>query len=614
MSVTVKSIADAMKLSYKSKKPFVLFTGAGCSLSAGMPSANDLIREINSKKAYKHLVIGLSNDEKKDYGECMSKLSPIERRKLVQGYIDKSEINWAHIALASMLQAGYISRVVTFNFDNILTRACGLLGFYPAIYDFTTSSPELHAMIVEPAIVHLHGQGSGFTLLNTKDETTPQAKNLLSFTKDVLLDKNSLFIGYSGLADAFFNALYKTYKGFNHLYWAAYEAEPLPHLKDFLDSHKNQTHFIGEQDADLFLIGLANELGCFPPKLFENPYLHLLKTLDNVQSFPVELHDTHMNLMPEVKKHLGTASKKAGEIISLKIENLIIRNKYQEVINYYEFGNGMLFTDEDKKNIIRAYLIQGSITCLRNEGDVSVFSFFEKAIAVNKYSEEAYNKWAEILFFRYGDGKSKFFWIGIDRYLASLDKAIFPIGLSIIGWLFCQLSVSNQDPVLLEKGINFHKKAIKLGENDYRVVLSMARALLIQARLLRKKEIFHEVIYLYNKLFNINSKDHSHLSNKGLALLQLAELSSTEEKIEVFKEAKVTLVEAEFLNPDDVYNLGCYYSLTNQSDLCKEKLLRCEQAGTLPKPHTKKYLMEDTDLDNVRHLDWFQELLARLPD
>ena len=105
--------------------------------------------------------------------------------------------------------------------------------------------------------------------------------------------------------------------------------------------------------------------------------------------------------------------------------------------------------------------------------------------------------------------------------------------------------------------------------------------------------------------------DADTLINYGSALLGYAQLKQNKN---LFKQTLLVLTKAEQLRSNDVYNFACYYSLTNQPDLCKEKLLHCEQVGTLPKPHAKKHLMEDTDLDNVRELDWFQELLARLPD
>lgn len=140
MSFNVKDIAKTIRDSKKSGKPLVIFTGAGCSKSAGMPLASELIVEINKK--YKGNIKGLSDTEKSDYGACMRKLTPHEQKTLIEKYISKAKINWAHIALASLLKNGYLGKVLTFNFDNILNRACSLDNFYPTTYDLKVLAEE----------------------------------------------------------------------------------------------------------------------------------------------------------------------------------------------------------------------------------------------------------------------------------------------------------------------------------------------------------------------------------------------------------------------------------------------------------------------------------------
>ena len=58
-----------------------------------------------------------------------------ELRDLVAEYVDSAKINWAHICIALLFQAGYVDRVLTTNFDPLVNRACALLGQFPAVYD-----------------------------------------------------------------------------------------------------------------------------------------------------------------------------------------------------------------------------------------------------------------------------------------------------------------------------------------------------------------------------------------------------------------------------------------------------------------------------------------------
>ena len=176
MSFTVKDIAKTLRENKKQGTPVMVFTGAGCSKSAGMPLASELISEINKK--YKGNLKSLPEIDKKDYGICMSKLTPNEQKTLIEKHISKAKINWAHIALASLLKNGYLGKVLTFNFDNILNRACSLDNFFPPIYDLKVLSEEYFTAIPNQSIVHLHGQWSGFQLVNSDSDTLSQANKL----------------------------------------------------------------------------------------------------------------------------------------------------------------------------------------------------------------------------------------------------------------------------------------------------------------------------------------------------------------------------------------------------------------------------------------------------
>ena len=183
MSFSVKDIAKTLKDNKKQGLPVIIFTGAGCSKSAGMPLANELVAEINKK--FKSNLRALTDTQKKDYGSCMGKLTPHEQKTLIEKHISKAKINWAHIALASLLKEGYIGKVLTFNFDNILNRACSLDNFFPPTYDLKVLSEEYFSAIPNQSIVHLHGQWSGFQLANSDIDTKKQAEKLNNFIKNI---------------------------------------------------------------------------------------------------------------------------------------------------------------------------------------------------------------------------------------------------------------------------------------------------------------------------------------------------------------------------------------------------------------------------------------------
>lgn len=310
MSFTVQEVAQLLKQAKENEKPYVFFTGAGCSVKADVPSATGLIQEICKKFPIQVKNIDREKD-KYNYGKYMSALDKDERRRLLKPHIiDNKKINWAHIALACLMQANYIERVLTFNFDSILSRACNMLGLHPSIYDFATANPHLYHLINDPSIVHLHGQGTSFVQLNTEDETKEHTEKLSDFIANTLNSNPSLFIGYSGNADAFFPLLEDKYSEQHRLIWTGTKATidelESESVRAFLNKNNNITHYIGDIYADDFLIELAKELDCFPPELFLNPYIFLDKQLNVIQDYPLS---DGLDVLSNLREYLKEQSK-----------------------------------------------------------------------------------------------------------------------------------------------------------------------------------------------------------------------------------------------------------------------------------------------------------------
>ena len=100
-----------------------LLIGAGCSVTAGIPTAKGFVEIIE-----KDYTRAFKRARTKTYAHCMAELSLGERRDFIAGYVDKARINWAHIAIAQLMKAGFVDRVLTTNFDLLVVRACALLG------------------------------------------------------------------------------------------------------------------------------------------------------------------------------------------------------------------------------------------------------------------------------------------------------------------------------------------------------------------------------------------------------------------------------------------------------------------------------------------------------
>lgn len=606
ITYTVEDIAELMRSAKSSGQPYVFFTGAGCSVSAGIPLAPKLTQEICEK--YPIQVKTLSPEDRKDYGKCMAQLTKDERRTIIKPHVDNAKINWAHIALACLMDAGYITRVLTFNFDNILARSCGLLGLYPATYDFTSANINLHNLIVEPAIVHLHGQSHGFTQLNSADETDVHAKNLSDFIRTTLNHSPSLFIGYSGSADAFFTQLENKFNGEQRLIWIDYEPSPNEHVRKFLDENQGTSHHIGSQDADEFLIALAQKLGCFPPKLFQNPYEHLIDELQDVIEFPMQAN-SNMDILKSTRKRLEVDSKTISENKKTNFELLLLEGKYDEVI---DFANESNLSEDEKSNVAWAYIMQGiTLADLAEKASSEAlyreaFEKYQKAINIKPDMYEVWNNLGSTMLALANLTKDKkLYKEAIEKYEKSIT--INPDSHDTwnnLGSAMSTLAKLTKDKKLYEESIEKYEKSITIKPDMYEAWNNLGNALQGLAKLTNSEKLFKESFEKYEKAIAIKPNLHLAWNNWGSALLELAELTKDKD---IYEEAMEKSRKAEEINPNDVYNLACVLSRKNDTEGCRYKLFHAKTVGTLP---DIEHLKLDKDLDNVRHLPWFQELVG----
>ena len=111
-------VVEAVRNAKRRGKKCVLLLGAGCSVTAGVPSAGEFVEIIRKEwtaaynRAVKHSASGSPT-----YPLCIAELSDAERRDLIASYVDSAKINWAHLAVAQLMKMGFVDRVFTTNFD-----------------------------------------------------------------------------------------------------------------------------------------------------------------------------------------------------------------------------------------------------------------------------------------------------------------------------------------------------------------------------------------------------------------------------------------------------------------------------------------------------------------
>ncbi|WP_228704621.1 SIR2 family protein [Acinetobacter piscicola] len=561
MSYNVKDIAKTLKDNKKQGTPVVIFTGAGCSKSAGMPLANELIAEINKK--HKGNLRSLSEQDKKDYGLCMSKLTPHEQKTLIEKHITKAKINWAHIALASLLKNGYLGKVLTFNFDNILNRACSLDNFFPPIYDLKVLSEEYFTAIPNQSIVHLHGQWSGFQLANSDADTLSQANKLKNYIKNTINTSPTLFIGYSGGADAFFQLVQENFIGQHRLYWIDYGKEPNANVKQFLEVNPNHRNFIGEQDADKFLLELAIELKCFPTELFKDPIKHLKEICEYVNNFPLNTPENEIDILEDTKRTLAIADASKPAITQLKLVELLHTQKFETIIN--QTKNLDLGLKPISKIVASAYLGK-SLTFLTKD-DNQFQNNFDKAIKLEPNFYQAYAKVGDQLVHsskKQDLVQAKLFYEKCFSIKSNLRDDTVIGNFAVV---LTKLAILDKNEILFNQSFKQFEKALKIEPDDPVHLGNYGNALFSLGKLKEDEHLFNKAFEQYKKALNIQPDHINNLGNYGNSLSDLAKLKEDED---LFNKAFELYEKALKIQPDHTDHLGNYGTALSDLATLKE--------------------------------------------
>jgi SIR2-like domain len=117
--------------------PFVLALGAGCARAAGVPSVEEMARELfsNLKNATPDLASEYLRGSGRDpepltkafYG-LLADLAPAQRTALLLQFLESVPVPLFYQELAGLVQAGYFPRILTTNADTLLEQALEAAG------------------------------------------------------------------------------------------------------------------------------------------------------------------------------------------------------------------------------------------------------------------------------------------------------------------------------------------------------------------------------------------------------------------------------------------------------------------------------------------------------
>jgi tetratricopeptide (TPR) repeat protein len=394
---TIDDITETLTAGGKDSRRCTVLVGAGCSKSAGIPTALEIVREIQRtyRAAYARATL-------KDYPNCMAALEIGVRRDLIGRYVDQAKINWAHIALAQLIAGGHVDRVLTTNFDPLVTRACSLINIFPAVYDFAASHVFKPDQVSKQAIFHLHGQRDGFVLLNTDKEVRKHRKHIRPVFEDAHRGRIWIVVGYSGENDPVFDLLASTRSFEYGLYWVGRGHSPSKHVAERLLLPEKGAYFLGGWDADDFFVSLAQKLGCFPPTFLRQPFTYLKNNLARLSDYKAPHETGRIDITSRVRQELDTIIQSHESQVSAEYH--FLAGEYDLVLRLLRRQSPRKLSARDRNVLAWTYLIQGNQLHDAARGRESeklhrqAIEKFRCATKISKSIGAAYYNWGNVLF------------------------------------------------------------------------------------------------------------------------------------------------------------------------------------------------------------------------
>ncbi|PFG18008.1 Sel1 repeat-containing protein [Propionicimonas paludicola] len=280
--ITLARFLNTLKSHLDSEEDFrlVWFFGAGCSISSGIPGAQDLVREWLPR--LKRLETGTSDDVdawaakyfegyhperlEQVYGEVINALFPLPRDR--QSEIERitsdcdPAVGYAVFAVlaADASHGPKTNVVVTTNFDDLVADSLYLLTRQkPLVIAHENLAQFARASRRRPLVVKVHGDAR-LAPRNTAEETSQLDPRLASAVRGILDGGGLVFCGYAGNDESIAEFL----QGFPAdafpfgVYWVG-ETVPNNAVGQWIANRADSFH-IEHQDFDALFIQLASTL------------------------------------------------------------------------------------------------------------------------------------------------------------------------------------------------------------------------------------------------------------------------------------------------------------------------------------------------------------------
>lgn len=478
-----------------------LFMGAGCSTSAGIPNAEGCLKIIQGE--YPRAV---QNRRQKTVGGALATLSPAERERVVALCLEGARLNWTHLCVASLLKGGFLQRVLTVNFDPLIMQACACLGFLPQVLDLDQLAKLDPALIDEPVVILLRGQGAALRLLASEEEAKAHKEQLGAAFNQASSRYLWLVAGYDGRGEPEY-AQFSGIKLFEkELYWVGEAKEPPEHLTQDLLRLGRNAFYVPQFTSDEFFLALCRALELFPPPFITNPFSFLRQLLDAMTPFPAT----------------GQKSDEANLVFKKPLAWV------DDAIARYEMGAEALEEDEEEEGAAAPR------TLAREEAPPSI-----QGPPDARVMDKVRGLFEDHQFKQVVDELEPFAKEALDNdtaYLLSRAHMMYGNGL-----LAAAKKKSRQEAVpILEEAVHNYENAVQLNPNCYQSLNNWGYALKFQAELHdgpRADKLLRLSIEKYELALKVKPDCHQVLNNWGHALKMRADHADGQKSENLLKEA-----------------------------------------------------------------------------
>lgn len=305
---------------------FVLFLGAGASVTSGVKTANQMINEWREKyylmyKTEKQSFEDFYKEQhwyksENEYSILFEKLfdEPSQRREYIESCLFDASPSWGYIYLVNLIKEKIFNTVFTTNFDDLLNEACYTFSsdVRPIVSAHDSSIRSLRITAQRPKIIKLHGDYLFDDIKNTVRELETLEQNMLEKFKQFASEYGFIFIGYAGndrsIMDVL-NLLLKNESNFPHgIYWCV-RKDSIPNRTLESLSRYPKVRFIEIEGFDQIFAEINEKLDLQLQPEMTDPYKALADKLDNLLD-KIKLPEEDSDINPIIKKHINHLGNK----------------------------------------------------------------------------------------------------------------------------------------------------------------------------------------------------------------------------------------------------------------------------------------------------------------